>query len=318
MAVDYLHNHKEFPQLLNIVAEEISIIPQLIEKDYWIMHVLNGLKQQGFEFELKGGTSLSKGYKLINRFSEDIDIHIRPAIDQNVESNPNKCKPNHVQSRKEYYDWLCRKIEISGIMSVERDTAFDDTHFYRSGGIRLFYKNVTSQFTGVKDGILLEVGFDKVTPNNSLNISSWAFDRAFVTMRNEILDNRAIDIRCYHPGFTLVEKLQTIATKFRQERETGLERPNLLRQYYDVYCLLGNGEVKSFIGTNEYHTHKKMRFPKIDFEIPSIENEAYMLSDTKLRERFIKRYQMTAALYYSGQPSFEELLERIKDNIQHF
>ena len=80
MNVDYLHNHKEFPQLLNIVAEEISIIPQLIEKDYWIMHVLNGLKQQGFEFELKGGTSLSKGYKLINRFSEDIDIHIQPAI----------------------------------------------------------------------------------------------------------------------------------------------------------------------------------------------------------------------------------------------
>ena len=61
-----------------------------------------------------------------------------------------------------------------------------------------------------------------------------------------------------------------------------------------------------------------MRFPKIDFEIPAYENEAYILSDPRLRENFIKRYQKTAALYYSGQPSFEELLERIKEHIRHF
>jgi predicted nucleotidyltransferase component of viral defense system len=35
------------------------------------MHVLNGLQQLGIEFELKGGTSLSKGFGLIERFSED-------------------------------------------------------------------------------------------------------------------------------------------------------------------------------------------------------------------------------------------------------
>lgn len=45
----------------------------LIEKDYWIMHVLYGLKSQGFEFELKGSKSLSNGYHIIDRFSEDID-----------------------------------------------------------------------------------------------------------------------------------------------------------------------------------------------------------------------------------------------------
>lgn len=74
---EYLHNHKEFVSLINILAEEKNIEPGLIEKDYWIMHVLHGLKQQGFQFELKGGTSLSKGHRLIHRFSEDIDIHIK-------------------------------------------------------------------------------------------------------------------------------------------------------------------------------------------------------------------------------------------------
>jgi predicted nucleotidyltransferase component of viral defense system len=44
------------------------------------MHVLYGLKNQGLAFELKGGTSLSKGYKIIKRFSEDIDIYIHPPL----------------------------------------------------------------------------------------------------------------------------------------------------------------------------------------------------------------------------------------------
>ena len=50
----------------------------LVEKDYWIMHCLWGLQAQGFQFELKGGTSLSKGFGVIHRFSEDIDIRIEP------------------------------------------------------------------------------------------------------------------------------------------------------------------------------------------------------------------------------------------------
>ena len=78
MPVDYLHNHKDFVDLLRIISEDSGIDAGLVEKDYWIMHVLYGLKKQGFVFELKGGTSLSKGYKIINRFSEDVDIHIKP------------------------------------------------------------------------------------------------------------------------------------------------------------------------------------------------------------------------------------------------
>lgn len=65
---DYLHNHKDFEALFRIVANDKKILPGLIEKDYWIMHSLFGLHQNGFEFELKGGTSLSKAYGIIHRF----------------------------------------------------------------------------------------------------------------------------------------------------------------------------------------------------------------------------------------------------------
>ncbi len=78
MPTNYLHNHRQFPDLIRIVAEQKGIDPALVEKDYWIMHCLYGLKKQAFQFQLKGGTSLSKGFGLIDRFSEDIDMHINP------------------------------------------------------------------------------------------------------------------------------------------------------------------------------------------------------------------------------------------------
>jgi predicted nucleotidyltransferase component of viral defense system len=67
MARDYLHNHPEFADLIRIVAEDKSISPALVEKDYWIMHCLYGLQLLGLTFQLKGGTSLSKGYQVIDR-----------------------------------------------------------------------------------------------------------------------------------------------------------------------------------------------------------------------------------------------------------
>lgn len=160
---------------------------------------------------------------------------------------------------------------------------------------------------------MLEAGFDTVTPNNQLTISSWAYDRAAKAEGINIIDNRAIDIACYHPGYTFVEKLQTVATKFRQELADGKPRPNLMRQYYDLYSLLGHEQVQQFIGTEAYHIHKEARFPKPDYAIPIAENEAFLLSSKDLRTQFRKRYEETAALYYKGQPDFDILLERIHE-----
>jgi hypothetical protein len=310
----YLHQHPEFSDLLLILEDETGIQAGLIEKDYWIMHVLYGLKSQGYDFELKGGTSLSKGYKIIERFSEDIDIHIKPPADQKVNENPKNEKAANVAARKNFYDWLAEDISIDGIILVERDTDFDNTKSYSSGGIRLYYDNLTDQIEGIKAGILLEAGFDRVTPNEKLTISSWAYDRA-VAQGVDVLDNRGKDIACYNPGYTFVEKLQTIATKFRREQETGNTTVNFMRQYYDVYSLLAREDVQAFIGTPEYLVHKEERFPKPDFAIPINENEAFVLNDKQLRNSYRKRYVETTALYYAGQPDFDHLLARIHDYI---
>lgn len=311
MPDQYLHEREDFIDLLRILEQETGIQIQLIEKDYWIMHVLYGLKKQNFEFELKGGTSLSKGYQIIHRFSEDIDIHIKAPAHLEVNENPKSDKPKAIQSRKDFYDWLADNIQIDGIIAIKRDEAFDDTDKYRSGGIRLYYEAQTGYLEGMKEGILLEAGFDTVTPNTQLLISCWAYDKAAENPKVKIIDNRAFDVACYHPGYTFVEKLQTVATKYRQEQETGEKKANLMRQYYDLYCLLDVPEVLEFIGTEAYFEHKKARFPRIDFEIPISKNEAFLLSNPEQRAEFEGRYRATDALYYKGQVEFNFLIERI-------
>ncbi|NCU31619.1 MAG: nucleotidyl transferase AbiEii/AbiGii toxin family protein [Candidatus Moranbacteria bacterium] len=306
---DFLHNHPEFKELLRAVEHEKNIERSLVEKDYWIMHVLYSLRQGGFEFELKGGTSLSKGYGIIHRFSEDIDIRIEPPDGMNVMTGKNHHKPHHCEGRKKYYDWLAENIKIDGIEKVIRDTGFDNDN-YMSGGIRLYYQNSFPSASGLKEGVLLEVGFDDVTPNSSLNVSSWAIDFA---LKNEVkvIDNTAYSVKCYHPGYTFVEKLQTILTKFRQYQETGKMPANFLRHYYDVACLLSNSTVQGFIGTPEYFKHKKKRFSAKDFVIPIFQQEAFLLKDTPVRESFVKEYRKTLALYYQEQMSLNDILNKI-------
>jgi len=310
---DFIHNDPEFKELLAIVSEKERIDPALVEKDYWIMHILYGLNQQGIEFELKGGTSLSKGFGLIHRFSEDIDIHIKTNFGLPTEGKDDKSEVR--EGRKAFYDLFSKKIQIDGIIKVERDTAFDDTDKYRSGGIRLYYNSYTEAINGLKDGILLEAGFDTVAPNRSVTISSWVMDHVkSMNKPIEYIDNTGLNVLCYLPGYTLVEKIQTIVNKYRKETQGG-QPVNFMRQYYDVYCLLKNPEVQKFIGTPEYLTHKTARFRGADKEIPLHEHPALLLNDETTRNAFKQRYRDSAALYYREQPNFDEIIGYIREYI---
>ncbi|MEI6050428.1 MAG: nucleotidyl transferase AbiEii/AbiGii toxin family protein [Bacteroidota bacterium] len=314
---DFLHNDPEFKDLLAIVSTGMGIDTAMVEKDYWIMHTLYGLNLLGIEFELKGGTSLSKGFGLIHRLSEDIDIHIK--TNYGLATKGKEDKPRVKEARKAFYDKLAQEIKIDGIIKVERDTEFDDIDKYRSGGIRLQYTTYTPALIGLKEGILLEVGFDTVTPNIPIDISSWVLDYAKSFNDSfKYIDNTAPSVLCYHPGYTFVEKLQTIVNKYRKESENTNKPNNLMRQYYDVYCLLNNKNVLDFIGTTEYLAHKKERFQGADKDIPLIEHPALLLTDIEIRKSFKKHYKDSSNLYYKEQPDFEVILSRIKEHIHKF
>jgi hypothetical protein len=305
---EFLHERRDFDELLAVVADNLGLDPMLVEKDYWIMHALWGLQAQGFVFELKGGTSLSKGFGVIHRFSEDIDIRIDPPIDMDVKTGANQDKPAHIASRKAYYDELAKRISIPGIVSIERDTFFDDQKM-RSAGIRLLYSPRANTVSGIKDGILLELGFDDTVPNRPVTISSWAWDFA-IDRGAVVFDNRAVDVPCYAPTHTFVEKLQTISTKYRLLAEVRAFPANFLRHYYDVYCLLELQEVQDFMRTPAYQVRKVKRFRSGDEQVIA-KNPAFTLTDSGQRELFAREYQKSSALYYKGQPNFDQVLGRI-------
>jgi hypothetical protein len=309
MPLDYLHNHPQFAELIRIVARERKIDPALVEKDYWIMHCLYGLQELGYKFALKGGTSLSKGHQIINRFSEDIDILIEPPPGRDVKTGRNQNSKAQIQTRIDFYGWLASTIKIDGISSVTRDTSFDDVPNYRSAGIRLNYKSISPATKGLREGVLLELGCDTVAPNTPKDISSWAYDYA-VKRNVDIIDNRAKAVLCYDPGYTFVEKLQTISTKFRKQQADGSDPVEFMRHYYDVFELLKRSEVQKFVGTAEYTAHKQARFRQGDD--PKIsDNEGFKLSDSKTRALYAKAYDESSALYYGNKPTFEQILKLI-------
>lgn len=71
----YLHEDKEsFKDIVEQVSNEIGRTPVVVEKDYYVTLVLKLLSEKLNNCVFKGGTSLSKGFHAIDRFSEDIDI----------------------------------------------------------------------------------------------------------------------------------------------------------------------------------------------------------------------------------------------------
>ncbi len=322
MSATFLHERPDFKDLIEIVAIDQKIEdPSLVEKDYWIMHVLWSLQQIKLSFHLKGGTSLSKGYGCIHRFSEDIDLKIEPnegLCGFKVYTGKNHDDDKHRRSRRKYFNWVNSHLmgKINGIVDVVRDKAFDDIQKNRNGGVRLHYLSHFSGTHDLKEGILLEVGFDRTAPNQPRLISSWAYDRAVKAHGVSIVDNRAIDVLCYEPKFTFVEKLQAVVRKFRlyKEGKQGANLPvNFIRHYYDLYQLIDRTDVQDFIGTNEYEDFKKERFGGDDTVVSN--SDALKLTNQEDRAIFEKEYDRSASLYFKGRPALAEILARMGSNL---
>ena len=79
----WLHENKEeFRNAILFAANQYHLAPDVVEKDYYVTLILKSLKEKLPFIVFKGGTSLSKCHKVINRFSEDIDITIDTKISQ--------------------------------------------------------------------------------------------------------------------------------------------------------------------------------------------------------------------------------------------
>ena len=82
----YLHEEREsFAEVLAVTSDRYGISGEIIEKDYYVSMLLKALHEVETGFVFRGGTSLSKCYQIIERFSEDIDLSLIPKADHITE-----------------------------------------------------------------------------------------------------------------------------------------------------------------------------------------------------------------------------------------
>jgi len=235
---NFLHDSPEFGDALAIVATQLGRGEALVEKDYWIVHTLWALAEAGLTVSFKGGTSLSKGFGLIQRFSEDLDVKI-----ENPELPPvanwRSTSKNPVLARRAYFTALRERLQVPGTQ-VEEDPALRDEH-WRSATFKVTYQKRSAGAlpAAMRPYVQLEVGSARITPGEPRLLTSWVHE--FVDSQGrlgtEFTANLPGDVHCVSPLVTLLEKIEAITRRFHREP---IEPPAFVRHFEDVYHILAS------------------------------------------------------------------------------
>jgi len=214
--VPFVHDAGDFDEILRTVADDRDIAVALVEKDYWVTHTLWALHHQGFDIWFKGGTSLSKGFGLIERFSEDIDIKIEPGVvpDLTAVSDWRRTSKRAIEARKVYFEELTRLIDIPGA-EVTLDLSRVDERWLKADLHVAYPARHVRDLEVLRPIVLLEVGDARVTPSETRGMTSFVHD--FLERQGHFGvfdDNRPLAVRCVHPLVTLLEKLEALQRRF--------------------------------------------------------------------------------------------------------
>lgn len=228
------HEDEHFRDLLEATASSAGIAVPLVEKDYWVTHVLWSIQQVPLELWFKGGTSLSKGFQLIKRFSEDLDLKLHHAQLPAV-GNWTSEGAKHRQSRQAFFEGLRPRLVVPGAAGVDMELPQDEQ--WRSANYRVLYPGSFLEHLpgGMRTYVLLEVGNARVRPFVERDLTSFVHD--FLVERSQLseyTDNRPRGVRCIHPLVTLLEKLEAISRHFAG----GKPAPGYVRHYEDAAAII--------------------------------------------------------------------------------
>lgn len=232
--MSFVHQDPEFGDLLARAAARRDIAVELVEKDHWVTHTLWSLQRQGFELWFKGGTSLSKGFGLIERFSEDLDLKIEPGSVGGVPAVQNWKSEGRAatEARRAHFEALVDRIQVDGA-EIRLDVAGSDPAF-RAAGLQVRYpgQHLAALGETFRPFVLLEVGNARVTPSVPLDLASFVHEELLVLgLFGEYDDDRPRALRCVHPLVTLLEKLDALRRRVPDER---VAPARFVRHYEDA------------------------------------------------------------------------------------
>lgn len=206
-------------------AASLTGIPRAhVEKDFWVTEALRGLVRKsqecGIPVVLKGGTSLSKGFSLIERFSEDVDVLV-------------VLPPDLSTARR---DRLLKEVVsgAQGATGLRAHVLAEGTSKGVRRAVRLTYSQESDGL--LSRGVLLEVGQRGGAIPSSVQTIHSIIGQVFTASLLDAVESRSFEVTCLSPVRTLVEKLTLLHAASIDSNSLSLIKG--ARHYYDIYCIL--------------------------------------------------------------------------------
>ncbi len=308
--------------LIRNTAQKMGIRESVVEKDFWVCFVLEYLFHESpwqKALTFKGGTSLSKCFSLIERFSEDVDLILDWRIlgydlDEPWEkrSNTKQDKFNHeINTKTETFlagsfvpqllEALKEKAGGDFIVRIDRDDPQTVLFEYP----KLFSSSYLSE------AVRLEIGaLAAWTPSEEVSIQPYVEDSY-----PGILQETAFTVQTVSPERTFWEK----ATILHQEahRPENLSMPaRYARHYYDLYKIsLSKYKDKAFASPDllqkvaafkrKFYPRKWAKYEEATFEKIRLVPDVYRFPALK------KDYEAMQEMFFHEVPKFEELMEAL-------
>jgi hypothetical protein len=315
----FLHESPEFLDLLAIAAAERRLPQGLVEKDYWVTHTLWALEESGLAVWFKGGTSLSKGYGLVERFSEDLDLKLEPGTTGlSPVTNWKSEGAAAVRERTAYFAALSKAIAVPGTTTTLDTREMDPS--WRSAFIHVGYPGtfLHELDPAMRPYVLLEVGSARVTPYLSRDMTSFVHDVVEASGQlAAFVDNRPRGVRCVHPLVTLLEKLDAISRRFPRD---DLNAASFVRHYEDAAHIIreseklprlyGYGSVRAL--ADEMLAEKQLR------SVPVSHDPAFVLANGRRTDELHRAHQAIAGMFWGERIPLAETGEAMRSWIlQH-
>jgi hypothetical protein len=211
------------------VADRTGIPAAHIEKDYWLTEALRRMAAvadaERFTLLFKGGTSLSKAFRLIERFSEDVDVLVVL-----------------LTSSKGEQDRLLRRLIDEAVVGCGLPVIAEP-----SGTTKAIKRAARIQYptqgggAGISDGLLIELGSRGGTmPDQRLTIRSLIAEHSEGNL-DDVEEAQTFEVSVLSPVRTLVEKLVLLHTAHANADDGRINKT--ARHYYDLFHLLGRPEI---------------------------------------------------------------------------
>jgi hypothetical protein len=314
-----LHRHPDFEQLIVRAAEHFrgrGLRPALIEKDYFVTEALRAIAHSAGETVIfKGGTSLSKGWNLIDRFSEDIDLF----LDCHAFTPPLGGKATNTHLKK------IRDAAVTGVpLEFLPDQSRTFGGFGRSD--RLAYPQRFGGPGEVAGHVLVESGIASGRePTETVPLRSLVGQ--FLAETGATLgadDEGSFPMRLLHFRRTFVEKLFAIHKKVELYKRDGVPVGPHARHYYDLFQLAGREEVLAMLQSPEYAQIKedydrvsREHFPAHYFhpdDMTFSKSDAIFPPPSLARAIGPQYEQQCRQLCYGPYPSWSAILARFSEH----